>query len=372
MNIKKFNAIITAFVIASAGMSYFNANTKYNTVITTSAEENYTTDIYEESLTYKKYSDHIVISDCTEAVVCIDVPDFIDGLPVTEIGLKAFSHCSSLIHITLPDTLNTIRSNAFEYCSSLQSIEIPDSVSKIGTYTFYSCLNLVSAKIPENIDNISIAMFSNCPKLENITIPYGVTEILMQAFDNCKSLKEISIPDTVEKIFSDAFSDCTGLTSLSIPESVSYIGGYILSGCDNLEYVTIENPNCQFIDIWNQNTIFPEDTIIYGYNNSTVQAYAEKYGLNFINLGENANTTTTAIQSTSSPLITTTTGKTTVTLKGDANNDEKINVADALMLQKWLLCNGDLTNWQNCDLYKDDIINVFDLVELKKLLVKNN
>lgn len=54
---------------------------------------------------------------------------------------------------------------------------------------------------------------------------------------------------------------------------------------------------------------------------------------------------------------------------GDANLDGTFNVADVVMLQKWLLCAGDLTCWQNADLYKDDIIDVFDLIIMKRYLL---
>lgn len=59
-------------------------------------------------------------------------------------------------------------------------------------------------------------------------------------------------------------------------------------------------------------------------------------------------------------------------IKGDANNDGKVTVADAIMLQEWLLGAGDLNNWQNADICEDGKIDVFDMVEMRKLLIKNN
>ena len=61
----------------------------------------------------------------------------------------------------------------------------------------------------------------------------------------------------------------------------------------------------------------------------------------------------------------------TKVLSGDANNDGKISIADAVMLQKWLLCAGDLTCWHNVDLYKDERIDVFDLCLLKRMIIEN-
>lgn len=57
-------------------------------------------------------------------------------------------------------------------------------------------------------------------------------------------------------------------------------------------------------------------------------------------------------------------------VKGDVNADGIFNAADVIMMQKWLLCAGDLTYWQAGDLYKDDIINVFDLCLMKRILIE--
>lgn len=60
-----------------------------------------------------------------------------------------------------------------------------------------------------------------------------------------------------------------------------------------------------------------------------------------------------------------------VGIDGDCNNDGSFTVADVVMLQKWLLGAGNLTNWQNADLYEDGTIDVFDLVMMKRLLLNS-
>jgi arabinan endo-1,5-alpha-L-arabinosidase len=57
-------------------------------------------------------------------------------------------------------------------------------------------------------------------------------------------------------------------------------------------------------------------------------------------------------------------------ITGDVNADGKFNVSDAVMMQKWLICAGDLTNWTAGDLNKDNIINVFDLCLMKRMLIE--
>ena len=53
-------------------------------------------------------------------------------------------------------------------------------------------------------------------------------------------------------------------------------------------------------------------------------------------------------------------------IKGDVNNDGLFNVSDLVMLQKYLLGNGTLTNWKNGNLCCDDRIDVFDLILVRR------
>lgn len=54
---------------------------------------------------------------------------------------------------------------------------------------------------------------------------------------------------------------------------------------------------------------------------------------------------------------------------GDVNADGKLSVADAVMLQKWLVDQGEMTDMNAADLCKDGVINVFDLCEMKSKLI---
>ena len=57
-------------------------------------------------------------------------------------------------------------------------------------------------------------------------------------------------------------------------------------------------------------------------------------------------------------------------IKYDCNNDGEFSVADAVILQKWLLNDGmELTTWQTADLDENGIIDAFDLRLMKQKLV---
>lgn len=64
------------------------------------------------------------------------VVDFGDNAKLTEIGYAAFSGCSNLSAITLPNSLITIGGNAFLNCTKLISVSIPSAVTSIGWQAF--------------------------------------------------------------------------------------------------------------------------------------------------------------------------------------------------------------------------------------------
>ena len=57
-------------------------------------------------------------------------------------------------------------------------------------------------------------------------------------------------------------------------------------------------------------------------------------------------------------------------LMGDVNADGKVNAADLVTMQKFLLGNGNLENQKSADICGDGRIDAFDLVMLRKLLIK--
>lgn len=59
-------------------------------------------------------------------------------------------------------------------------------------------------------------------------------------------------------------------------------------------------------------------------------------------------------------------------IKGDVNIDGKLSAADLVTLEKYLVNEDTLTRdqWLNADINRDDSADVFDMVMLRKLLLK--
>ena len=84
---------------------------------------------------------------------------------------RAVTIPASVIYNSMTYSVTSIGDYAFSDCSSLTSITIPESVTSIGESTFYSCRNLTSIVIPESVTSIGEWAFARCSSLTSIVIP---------------------------------------------------------------------------------------------------------------------------------------------------------------------------------------------------------
>ena len=139
-----------------------------------------------------------------------------------------------IVYQNLPVT--SIGEHAFSGCSGLTSVEIPDSVVSIGGYAFYGCSKLTSVEIPDS-----------------------VTSIEMETFSGCSGLRSVIIPDSVTSIGAGAFRGCSGLTSVTIPDSVTSIGTSALRSCSRLTRIEFQGTKAQWRAI-EKESYWDEDT----------------------------------------------------------------------------------------------------------------
>ena len=80
---------------------------------------------------------------------------------------------------------------AFSGCTGLTSVNIPNGVTGIGNKAFSDCTGLTSVNIPGSVTSLDRNVFMNCTSLSNVTISYGISEITWSMFYNCSSLTDI-------------------------------------------------------------------------------------------------------------------------------------------------------------------------------------
>ena len=131
--------------------------------------------------------------------------------------------------------VTSIKDNAFSGCSGLTSVDIPDGVTSIGESAFSGCTGLTSVDIPDGVTSIEDWAFGGCSGLTSVDIPNSVTSIGYGAFSGCSGLTSVDIPNSVTSIGWYAFYDCNGLTSVDIPDGVTSIGKGAFYACDTIE-----------------------------------------------------------------------------------------------------------------------------------------
>ena len=257
-NCTGLTSIIIPSSVTSIGESAFGGFSNLTSI--TVANGNSTYDSRDDCNAIIETSTNTLIRGCKNTTI---------PSSVTTIGNDAFSFCSSLTSITIPEGVTSI-GGAFHACSSLTSITIPSTVTSIGG-AFSSCPNMVSMAvdsnntyydsrdncnaiietgtntlisgckntiIPSTVTSIGEGAFGGCSGLTSITIPEGVSTIGGSAFQYCSNLTSVTLPSTLREIDMNAFNG-TGLTTIDIPEGVTSIGMGAFGFCSNLMSVII-------------------------------------------------------------------------------------------------------------------------------------
>lgn len=180
----------------------------------------------------------ITLSNCKTAITRVEVP--IEN-KITIIADSAFMGCVNLTNAVIPESVTEIGVGAFSDCSSLTSISGTPNITKIADAAFANCKNLVEYNIPEGVIEIGSDAFSNCSNLLNISIPNTVTTIKTRAFFNCTKLANINIPNSVSTINNLAFALCSSLTEFCFPNTLATIEDGTLRGCSGLLSISIPN-----------------------------------------------------------------------------------------------------------------------------------
>ena len=148
-----------------------------------------------------------------------------------------FSHCKSLEHVEIPDSVTLICSGAFRECVSLAHIELPPHLQELGD-AFEGCSRLESITIPASVNKIvSGGGLDRCENLKEIIVDLAnehYTSIDGVLYDKAvehllvypknKETKALSIPSTVKAIDDNAFHEPKNLEKVIIPASVESIG----------------------------------------------------------------------------------------------------------------------------------------------------
>lgn len=208
-----------------------------------------------------------VFSSCSK----LKTVNFAQNIELTSIGESAFSECSALTSIEIPQKVTAIGPQGFNKCENLASVTLPKGLIAISERLFYECISLTKIDVPEGVAIVGANAFFKCSRLEEVNLPSTLSNLNNTAFRECESLKSLNvdedndvfksdynciikisnnslvlgcntsiIPDYVEIIDYSAFEKCKDLKKVTIPASVKEIKSSAFSNCIKLESVTIE------------------------------------------------------------------------------------------------------------------------------------
>lgn len=143
--------------------------------------------------------------------------DLSSVINLTSIPMSAFSNCTNLRSIIIPEGVTTLGAEAFSYCSNLTSITIPVSLTSIEQRTEYGTGVVKDA-------------FYECENLERVNYLGTINQWLEKSLDAGK------LPSGY-----DLYIDNTKVTDLIIPPTINNFGKKIFNGCKSLENVTFSN-----------------------------------------------------------------------------------------------------------------------------------
>ncbi len=239
---------------------------------------------------------------------------------IKSIGECAFYGCNNLEAMTLPfathilslfgrnsyspiDWLKTviitggssIGSYAFSGCTGLTSVIIPDSIKSIGDYAFDGCKSLVyneydNACYLGNCDNPYLVLVKAMDEsITSCEINANTRFIYSEAFKGCSELANVIMSNSITSIGNNAFSGCANLKGITIPSSVTSIGYDAFYGCLSIEEIRFNST--ELGDFSYSNDLFAEMgqngagiNVIIGKNVSVIPAYLFNNGTKITNV----------------------------------------------------------------------------------------
>lgn len=159
------------------------------------------------------------------------------GANLKEMGSSAFTHCTSLTNLVIPDSVTGETDFLFTECSNATTCYVGTGITTLGGDTFCDCPNLTSCHIPSNVTNLGGehgGVFARCYALTSVTVDGQIDHIGSNTFLDTNSLTELWL---------------TGCTNVPLVESDTFV-------LEDAPRVTVHIP-CnmtdayQMTDVWN-------------------------------------------------------------------------------------------------------------------------
>lgn len=250
-NIKKIICLLLcilmvggSFAGCTSQQTYKGVNEDYSDQ-SNKAETKFKYEIVNNEVVVKKYT------DSTERLV-VEVPDEIDGIPVTTIADFSLFNAESVEVIKIGKNVKEIgtwsMTNNYHLKEFIVDEENPYFCSVDGVLFSKDMKTIIFFPPGKGIN--SYDGYGNAENFTTYEIPNGVEVIRSKCFYKCYYIEDIKIPSSVKRIEEKAFHRVAKLNKLELPEGLEYIGKDAFAYCFSENYKSKENPD------------LPEDTQI--------------------------------------------------------------------------------------------------------------
>lgn len=201
---------------------------------------------------------------------------------IKNIGDYAFSEDTSLISLSIPDSVSYMPGSAFSYCSSLSAFYVSDKnetfyteegiiFNKDHQLVAYPCGKKGSSySVPGRTKLIAHHAFCGNVYLKTVLMD-SVKKIDYNAFEGAKSLERVQLCDSLNSIGNSAFANCQQLSEIEIPSCVTNIYTKAFKNCIGLKKIVshLKTPPTTAADAFEG---VPTDIPVY-----VPQGYAQLY-----------------------------------------------------------------------------------------------
>ena len=234
---------------------------------------------------YVEKNGEITITGLKEGVsdTSIVIPETIDGMPVVEIGPKAFEF-STITDIKIGKNIKKIGEKAFYMCNKLRSVTWSHKCDVIPVGCFFGCSNLMQFDfsgikkivgrafyesglqevcLTGNTEVVSKKAFSCCKILRTVIWNCKCNVIPVECFVRCSNLTKFDF-SSVKKIEAYAFWR-SGLTSVTLSKKTA-VDQNCFACCNDLEKIEwLSDRNIEktiFAECKNIKEIFISDSVM--------------------------------------------------------------------------------------------------------------
>ena len=163
---------------------------------------------------------------------------FAEGSQLKAIRRHAFSSCTLLQEIDLPEQLEIIEWAAFEGCNLMKSVTMGDAVTTIEYYAFKNNTSLESIRFSDNIEEIMPQVCCYDRALKQVHLPANLKRLDYEAFYETSSLKEIEFPDNLVQIEYSAFN-YSSIEFVKLPINLQILGEDAFSNNSSLKKIEL-------------------------------------------------------------------------------------------------------------------------------------